>query len=456
MDVSGLIGGGAKFGIISAVIAGITVFWGHAKGAFSRISSFVVVNATIQDNAGTAVLQYCWKHFKASRFGERRFTAYDLFVKPKNRYGMVAAEQSGKALTFFNGLVPIFVGAGLNGGQKDTMASNGDIQISFIRGTLNLDELIHAAVEEFDHKTNSNKDKRERYRVERFFGKNSSPMSMKSDQAEVAGKQPDSCQYNSYRIIKWKPEEVGHPVPEKPFVNLAYDRHIQDFQQEVRDWFTTEKWHKSKSLPWRLGAGLFGPPGTGKTSFVRAIGQELDLPTFVFDLTSMNNEELVKFWRKCLSQTPCIALFEDLDRIFDKDKNIKSSKFTQGVTLDCLLNCINGVEPADGILVFVTANDPTKLDDAMGVQKNGKSTRPGRLDRAVYFGPLTTSARWVIANRILSDCPDKISETVVAGKGETGAQFEQRCGDLAKHHKFGTFKVYALSEESEDEVSAST
>lgn len=182
---------------------------------------------------------------------------------------------------------------------------------------------------------------------------------------------------------------------------------------------------------------------TGKTSLSRAIGQSLDMPIHSYDLTTMDNEELVNNWQNSLSEAPCIVLLEDVDRIFDENRQVKTSKDKSPLTLDCLLNCISGVQPSDGILVLVTANDVTKLDPALGVpDSTGKSTRPGRLDRAVYVGILTEQGRYKIANRILSDIPQYIEKTVKDGEGETGAQFEGRCSKLALQEYWGGFKSY--------------
>jgi SpoVK/Ycf46/Vps4 family AAA+-type ATPase len=112
------------------------------------------------------------------------------------------------------------------------------------------------------------------------------------------------------------------------------------------------------------------------------------------------------------------------------------------LTLDCLLNCISGVQPSNGVLVLVTANDFTKLDPALGVRDHtGKSTRPGRLDACVHIGNLTKEGRYKIAKRILSDVPELVDRTVIEGEGETGAQFESRCSKLALDKYWGRLKM---------------
>jgi SpoVK/Ycf46/Vps4 family AAA+-type ATPase len=197
----------------------------------------------------------------------------------------------------------------------------------------------------------------------------------------------------------------------------------------VIHWKNSEKWFKSKHLPYKLGALLTGKPGTGKSSFVKAMAQEVDLPIEIFDLTTFTNEDMIRYWGQLKERAPVAALFEDIDRLFDEKGRLLQNQEKYGgpsLTLDCLLNCISGVLPSDGILTIATANFPERLDPAL--------TRPGRLDREIVFKDLDGIARRTLAERILSDCPEFIEHCIAEGTGETGAQFTKRCGDLAVKH----------------------
>jgi len=148
----------------------------------------------------------------------------------------------------------------------------------------------------------------------------------------------------------------------------------------------------------------------------------------------MSNEEFTDFWNMSLNAAPCIVLLEDLDRVFHGDKMVgESTHTTKGrLTMDCILNCINGVESSDGIITFVTANDVSKIDKALGIpDATGKSSRPGRLDKMIFFKKLEKEQRILIAGRILDWFPNVVDAVVEAGVGETGAQFEKRCSDIA-------------------------
>ena len=423
---------------LMAGASSVGLLWNQIRSFIQRFSSYFIVNVELTGNSADLFMRFAWKNYKSTKYGTRRFYALHKYIRPKSYTGYVPFEQTGKIMTFFKGWKPLFVST------NQEKNSSGGTNITYVRGMFDIEEiLIEAAHLYNDDRHNANKDN-SRYYVRKVFGtslkKRGYDGESKSDAPETIASNND---LDEGRPIGFNLSDLGAPVSKIPFSDLSYPKHIEDFKSEIIRWKKSEEWHRSKGLRWRMGAGMYGPPGTGKTSFARAIGQELDMPIHIYDLTTMSNQDLVNAWRNSLNASPCIVLFEDIDRIFDKDKNIKSTGDNPSVTLDCLLNCINGVEPADGILVLVTANDMSKLDPALGVPEgDGKSTRPGRLDRGVYFGALEKEQRLKIANRILSDCPQFIEATVKAGDGETGAQFEKRCGDIAIEDYWGKPKIF--------------
>jgi chaperone BCS1 len=63
------------------------------------------------------------------------------------------------------------------------------------------------------------------------------------------------------------------------------------------------------------------------------------------------------------------------------------------VTLSGLLNAIDGNASQEGRLLIMTSNNPDALDDAL--------TRPGRIDKKVYFGNMTKAAGKSIFMRLI-------------------------------------------------------
>jgi hypothetical protein len=181
---------------------------------------------------------------------------------------------------------------------------------------------------------------------------------------------------------------------------------------------------------------------TGKTSLAKAIGQHLDLPIHFFDISGMSNYEFCKEWSNMLGSTPCIALIEDVDAVFNGRENVRNRNNNLDLlTFDCFLNCIDGVQNTDGLFLIVTTNRVELLDEALGKPRTDKdpngtniSTRPGRIDRAFELKKLDKDCRIKIAKRILSDCPEFIDKIVEKGEGDSPAQFVERLTQVALKH----------------------
>lgn len=403
--------------VLTAVGGGIAAFWKQIQSALEWLKSLVIITATIDEGLKYALLEYLWAHMWTTRSGLKRYNAYEMYVRPKNRYSLVAFETFGEAMVFFHGWKPLFLTTDT---KEEGEYGQAPAKISYLRGMFHTDQLIKAAVA-YHNKQNEKAEANRRYMVRKFFGKSGGEQGGVSPNGHKKG---GSGLSRHTRPLGWDVRDLGLPIENEPFGLLYYSQEVLSFVDHVRRWSASQLWYEERGIPWRLGALLHGIPGTGKTSFARAAAQELGMPIYILDLVTLGNEELVHYWAEALEHAPAMILIEDIDRIFNVDQNIKGGTLNKpGLTMDCLLNCISGAEPSDGLLVLVTANATTKLDQAL--------TRPGRLDRILVFEALTEDARWKLATRILPKDPQLVKGLVGEGDGDTGAQFTRRCTDLA-------------------------
>jgi len=209
---------------------------------------------------------------------------------------------------------------------------------------------------------------------------------------------------------------------------------VWDDVEEIERWLKSEQWYKQKGIPWKRGWLMIGPPGTGKTSLIRAIGEHLDIPIIIFPLSTYTDKDLQREWNRLQHTVPCIALIEDIDATFNGRDNVAAGSMTHGKALsfDTLLNVIDGVQNSEGVFTVITSNCVDKLDSALGKPANGDiSTRPGRIDRVVMLGSIRPRERQMIAERILSECPASIDALVDDCKEYTPAQFQDKCTRIA-------------------------
>ncbi|WP_170328691.1 AAA family ATPase [Ruegeria arenilitoris] len=56
---------------------------------------------------------------------------------------------------------------------------------------------------------------------------------------------------------------------------LEDDNHIQTVLDDMRWFYGASDWYAARGVPWRRGYLFHGPPGTGKSSLIRALASEL-------------------------------------------------------------------------------------------------------------------------------------------------------------------------------------
>lgn len=121
---------------------------------------------------------------------------------------------------------------------------------------------------------------------------------------------------------------------------------------------------------------IHGPPGTGKSSAIRAIASHLNKDIIFTDLKNQNMDEFMSYI-KYIENTD-ILVSEDIDNWFDDDyKLVESNKLKERIVLDDMLKIFDGDFFSDGIIWICTANDIDKLPK--------KLIRDGRINFIVEF-----------------------------------------------------------------------
>ena len=217
------------------------------------------------------------------------------------------------------------------------------------------------------------------------------------------------------RKVLWQPDRRKPPV-RLELEDLPMTVAQENVVSEVQRWHGAREWYQARKIPWRRGYMLYGSPGTGKTTFVQAIARHLGVRMVSFDLATFGNVQFPKVWRTWTQGgQPQVVLLEDLDAVFNGRENItggtafeqeegSGSHWSSGLSWDCLLSVLDGVEVSEGVLLFVTTNRPERLDGSLATVKEGKAeVRPGRIDKAVCFAALDDKGIFQVAERLLQD-----------------------------------------------------
>ena len=196
------------------------------------------------------------------------------------------------------------------------------------------------------------------------------------------------------------------------------------------DFFLNNKdWYFNKGIPYSIGIGMHGPPGTGKTSLIKAIGNYTDRHVIVISLKLIKTKKQLDsiFFedrynkdnkKSSIGFDKKIIVFEDIDCVGDivLDREKKKNKQVTGfgkkldieqltseskvnvgdlletmaekttdkpdfskillddepITLDDILNLWDGIRETPGRIMIISSNHYRDLDPAL--------IRPGRID----------------------------------------------------------------------------
>jgi len=178
---------------------------------------------------------------------------------------------------------------------------------------------------------------------------------------------------------------------------------LDDIRSDVTGFMDSETWYHDRDIPYTRGYLLHGPPGTGKTSLIKAISTHTKRHMHYLMLNNVENDTQLFELLGGINYTQTILIIEDIDcmtkiiesrdatkdnvkddpekmtkhELKEKIKKKMGLKEPTKLTLSGLLNAIDGIFNNNGRIMIMTSNHPELLDAAL--------IRPGRIDRKLLF-----------------------------------------------------------------------
>jgi DNA polymerase III delta prime subunit len=186
-----------------------------------------------------------------------------------------------------------------------------------------------------------------------------------------------------------------------------------------------EAWRKG-SIAWsELDAGLLlsGPPGVGKSMFAKAVAKSCGVAFVASSLAQWQSRghlgDLLGAMRatfaEATAKSPCILLLDEFDSIGDRTQFRREDAQYCTEVIAGLLECLDGVQRREGIVVLGACNHPQMIDAAL--------LRPGRLGTHIHIGLPDAAARKGILREHLPVGPtdEQLAEAVRECEGFSGA-----------------------------------
>lgn len=170
-----------------------------------------------------------------------------------------------------------------------------------------------------------------------------------------------------------------------------------------------EDWYLKHQVPYQLGILLHGPPGTGKTSLIKAIASYADR-----DITYVNDVENLSNAAQRVNDSIIVA--EEIDTFGLERGRESEDDFFMGFgkkALRDVLNAMDGIISNHGRILIMTTNHPEVLDEAM--------VRPGRIDLHIEIGYMITETFNCLLSRFFDDY--EVTDRVVK-EGTTAAMVQ--------------------------------
>jgi cell division protease FtsH len=197
-----------------------------------------------------------------------------------------------------------------------------------------------------------------------------------------------------------------------------------------------KEWRTGK-LPWSdvsRGVLVAGPPGTGKTTYAKALAKSCGVELVASSLAQWQSAghlgDLLKAMRGTFAEArkkaPCILFLDEFDSVGDR-RTIRGENALYVVEkINGLLECLDGVEDREGIVVVAACNYPELVDPAF--------LRAGRLEQTICIPLPDHPAREQILRWHLKGALEGADLSKIAGRleGHSGADIEKLVRDVRR------------------------
>lgn len=214
-----------------------------------------------------------------------------------------------------------------------------------------------------------------------------------------------------YSIIEKKAEKKEKELTKSKYINLTGYNSVtirkrymdtvfmnpetkNEISNSIKSFVNRKDWYVENFVPYHYGILLYGSPGTGKSTLIRAIiseySESVEKQVNIQYLRSIREINEIRQETYELELSPKIIIVEDIDasalkrRTDTENKNEKQlsadgdmpyRRYDEKISLSDVLNTMDGVSNLENVIYIFTTNHIEHLDPAL--------IRPGRIDKLI-------------------------------------------------------------------------
>ncbi|WP_101808139.1 AAA family ATPase [Paenibacillus pasadenensis] len=186
--------------------------------------------------------------------------------------------------------------------------------------------------------------------------------------SRMTGKLLLCCDGEEGTVSELAPHRIERWEPVQDSLRLELERSVSSFFQ------SGGAFYEQFGLAYRRGMLLYGKPGNGKTSLVRALASKAGVPAMSWQLSEHTSTESIReMLKRAAEMAPMLLIIEDLEGLRPELRSV-------------FLGELDGLRTHEGIYLIATTNYPDLVDPAL-------IGRPGRIDRAYEVAEPTRACR---------------------------------------------------------------
>jgi chaperone BCS1 len=157
-------------------------------------------------------------------------------------------------------------------------------------------------------------------------------------------------------------------IPSRLLSTIYLDENIKlQLKNDITKFLDNELEYDNFGIPYKRTYLIYGAPGSGKTSIIKALCNEFERNLCILSVNKdFDNSTILNAFKNMREKS--FLLIEDIDCLFEK----REHKDNPLITFSSFINVLDGVLYKHGLICFITTNHPERLDHAI--------LRSGRMD----------------------------------------------------------------------------